>query len=88
MTYGITLHMNVDKVTISIESDLLKKLDRLVKAKVFPSRSKAIQEAVAERIGKHDRNRLARELAKIDRKAEQELAELGAAEDIAGWDRY
>ena len=80
--------MNVDKVTISIESGLLRKLDRLVKAKIYPSRSKAIQEAVAERISKHDKNRLARELDNLDPKAEKDLAEIGAAHDIAEWDRY
>lgn len=80
--------MNVDKVTISIESDLLRKIDRLVKSKVFPSRSKAIQDAVWEKIEKIDRNRLARESAKLDIAEEQALADEGLAAEVAEWQPY
>lgn len=71
--------MNVDKVTISIESTLLKKIDRLVKAKVFP-RSKAIQEAVYEKVERIDQNRLERECGKLEVNEEQALADEGLAE--------
>jgi metal-responsive CopG/Arc/MetJ family transcriptional regulator len=80
--------MNVDKVTISIESGLLKKIDRLVKAKVFPSRSRAIQEAVSEKVERMDQNRLARECAKLDIKEEQAMADLGLASELAEWRPY
>jgi len=80
--------MNVDKVTISIESGLLKKIDRLVKAKVFPSRSRAIQEAVSEKVERMDQNRLARECAKLDIKEEQAMADLGLASEVAEWQPY
>ena len=80
--------MNVDKVTISIESDLLKKLDRLVKSRVFPSRSKAIQEAVAEKVERIDQNRLARECAKLDVSEEQALADFGLASEVSEWQPY
>jgi Arc/MetJ-type ribon-helix-helix transcriptional regulator len=88
MTFGITLIMNVAKVTISIESGLLKKLDRLVKAKVFPNRSKAIQDAVSEKIERIDQNRLARECAKLDKDEEQALADEGLAAEVAEWQPY
>lgn len=88
MTFGITLIMNVDKVTISIESGLLKKIDRLVKAKVFPNRSKAIQDAVSEKIERIDQNRLARECAKLDKDEEQALADEGLAAEVAEWQPY
>ncbi|MGQ0543089.1 MAG: ribbon-helix-helix domain-containing protein [Blastocatellia bacterium] len=80
--------MNVDKVTISIESDLLRKIDRLVRANVFPSRSKAIQVAVSEKIERFDRNRLSRECAKLDVKEEQALADEGLASEAAEWQPY
>jgi Arc/MetJ-type ribon-helix-helix transcriptional regulator len=88
MTSGITFFMNVDKVTISIESNLLKKIDRLVKAKVFPNRSKAIQDAVSEKIDRIDQNRLARECAKLDVNEEQAIADEGLAAEVAEWQPY
>jgi len=80
--------MNVDKVTISIESTLLKKIDRLVKAKVFPSRSKVIQEAVYEKVERIDQNRLERECGKLDANEEQALADEGLASEVAEWQPY
>lgn len=80
--------MNVDKVTISVESALLRKIDRLVKAKVFPNRSNAFQEAVSEKIERLDQNRLARECAKLDIKEEQSLADEGLASEVAEWQPY
>lgn len=65
------------KITISIESSLLKKVDYLVKERVFANRSQAIQSAVKEKISRLDRNRLARECAKLDKAEEQSLADLG-----------
>lgn len=45
--------MAVSKIAITIDSNLLKEIDMLVKSNLFPSRSKAIQEAVAEKIKKN-----------------------------------
>src|SRR5437867_1549932 len=39
--------MNAAKITISLNQDLLQNLDRLVRSRVFPSRSEAVQIAVA-----------------------------------------
>ena len=69
--------MSVAKVTISIESRLLKKVDHLVKESVFANRSQAIQRAVEEKVSRLERNRLARECAKLDPAVERELAEEG-----------
>lgn len=80
--------MNVDKVTISIDASLLKKIDRLVKAKIFPSRSKAIQDAVSEKIERIDQNRLARECAKLNIEEEQLLADEGLALEASEWQPY
>lgn len=80
--------MNVAKVTISIESQLLKKVDYLVKERVFTNRSQAIQSAVEEKVSRLDRNRLARECAKLDKKEERAMADLGLAAEVDQWPEY
>ena len=80
--------MPMSKVAITLDEDLLKKLDRLVEEEAFPSRSRAIQEAVAEKLSRLDRTRLIRETAKLDAQYEQELAEEGLAEDFEEWPEY
>jgi len=77
MTNNITLVVSVAKVTVSIESNLLKKVDRLVKERVFANRSQAVQSAVEEKVSRLDKNRLARECAKLNKTEEQSLADLG-----------
>jgi len=80
--------MPTSKVAITLDEDLLKKLDRLVEEEAFPSRSRAIQEAVAEKLSRLDRTRLIRETTKLDAQYEQELAEEGLAEDVEEWPEY
>lgn len=76
------------KVAISLDSGTLERLDRLVRRKVFPNRSQAIQEAVNEKLGRLDRVRLARESAKLDPDVEKALAEEGMAGELASWPEY
>ncbi|MCY3019189.1 MAG: ribbon-helix-helix domain-containing protein [Planctomycetota bacterium] len=80
--------MPTAKVAITLDDALLKRVDRLVRKAVFPSRSRAIQEAVAEKLARMERSRLARECAKLDPKEERALAELGMAEEARAWPRY
>jgi metal-responsive CopG/Arc/MetJ family transcriptional regulator len=79
--------MTVQKIAITIDETLLKRVDRLVDEDRFPSRSRAIQEAVREKLERMESNRLARELAKLDPIFEQKLAdeELG---DSLEWPEY
>jgi metal-responsive CopG/Arc/MetJ family transcriptional regulator len=76
------------KIAITIEEELLEKLDRLVASNVFSNRSKAIQEAVQEKLSRINRSRLARECAKLDPQVEQALAEEGIAQDLGEWPKY
>ncbi|MBW1818556.1 MAG: ribbon-helix-helix protein, CopG family [Deltaproteobacteria bacterium] len=69
--------MTTAKVAITLERNLLKEVDALVKSRVYPSRSRAIQEAVADKLRRIKGDRLARECARLDRDTEQELAEEG-----------
>jgi Arc/MetJ-type ribon-helix-helix transcriptional regulator len=80
--------MSTSKIAISLERQTLARLDRLVAAGRFPSRSRAIQLAVDAQIERVERRRLARECAKLDPNAEQALAEEGASYDLEGWPEY
>ena len=80
--------MSTSKVAISIDQNLLKKLDRLVKGKVFASRSQAIQLSVKEKIDRMEHSRLAHECLKLDPHFEQALSEEGLSGDIAEWPEY
>ena len=57
--------MATDKVTITIDRELLNRLDRLVAEKLFPSRSQAIQEAIEEKLSRLEHSQLAREICQI-----------------------
>ncbi len=80
--------MATSKIAITLDEELLVRLDRLVIERRFPSRSRVIQEAVEEKLNRLDRSRLARECAKLDPVFEQELAEEGLAEDFSEWPEY
>ena len=80
--------MGTRKIAITIDESLLKRLDQLVEAEQYPSRSRAIQEAVNEKLSRLDQTRLIRELAKLDPVYEQELADEGLAEDLSQWPEY
>ena len=80
--------MSVAKVTISIESSLLRRVDHLVKARIFSNRSQAIQAAVEEKVARLDSNRLVQECAKLDKADEQALADEGLASEVAEWLEY
>lgn len=80
--------MAVAKIAITIEEDILGEVDRLVRRRVFPNRSRAIQEAVGEKVRRLSVNRLARECAKLDPKTEQALAEEGISGEAGAWPEY
>ena len=80
--------MTVAKIAISLEEDILVELDRLVRQHIFPNRSRAIQEAVKEKVTRLSANRLATECAKLDPRAEQALAEEGMSKEVASWPEY
>ena len=80
--------MTTMKVAVTIDSDLLAQVDQLVGQKVFPNRSKAIQEALQDKLMRMRRSRLARESAKLDRQVEQALAEEGMDQELAAWPEY
>ena len=79
--------MSSAKVAISLDPEALRQVDKLVQAGMFPSRSKLIQDAVAEKLQRLGRARLAQECAKLQPHIEQ-----AAAEELFGseaeWSEY
>ena len=80
--------MATSKIAITIDQNLLHRLEFLVKSQRFKNRSRAIQEAVAEKLARIEKNRLAQECAKLDPKFEQEIAEQGFAAEMDEWPEY
>jgi len=69
----------VQKIAITLDHETVADLDRLVQEGRYPNRSRALQTAANLLIEREKRTRLARELAKLDRREEQRLAEEGLA---------
>jgi len=80
--------MTASKIAITIDDKTLKQLDGLVKSKLFPNRSRAIQEAITEKLSRLEKRRLAQECAKLDPKFEQSLAEEGLSSELEEWPAY
>ena len=80
--------MSVAKVAISLDAQIIRRLDTLVKKRVYRTRSEAIQNAVEEKLGRLDKSRLARECAKLSKTAEQAFAEEGFHADAKEWPAY
>ncbi|MEA3337820.1 MAG: ribbon-helix-helix domain-containing protein [Chloroflexota bacterium] len=80
--------MPKEKVAVTIDRDLLTRLDRMVSEGKYPSRSRAVEEAIRERLTKVERSRLATESAKLNPAFEQALADEGLAGDLFEWPEY
>ncbi len=75
--------MGTAKIAITMERDLIRRVDRLVASRRYPSRSRAIQSVVAEALPQLEVSRLERECARLDPAEEQALADEGLAGDVA-----
>jgi metal-responsive CopG/Arc/MetJ family transcriptional regulator len=80
--------MAASKIAITIKKKTLTRLDRLVRERVFPNRSKAIQQALEEKIHNLERDKLAMECEKLDPREEIDLAEGGFASEKDQWPEY
>jgi len=76
------------KVAVSIDRAAIDRVGRLVRQAVFPSRSRAVEIALEEKLAALDRGRLARECAKLDPKSEKAMAEEGLSGVLSGWPEY
>ncbi len=67
------------KVALTLDRDLLDRVDELVARQRFRNRSQAIETAIAEKLARLAHTRLASECAKLDPSEEKRLAEEGLA---------
>lgn len=75
--------MSQIKVAITIEEGVLARVDALVRQHVFTNRSRAIQEAVQEKLERMEWSRLAEECAKLDPAFEKAMADEGLSGGLA-----
>ncbi|MFQ6036946.1 MAG: CopG family ribbon-helix-helix protein [Sedimentisphaerales bacterium] len=80
--------MNKNKIAITLDQNIIKRLDRLVSKHIFTNRSRAIQEAVQEKLERIERSRLAKECAKLDPAFEKSMAEEGLSVELDKWPEY
>ena len=80
--------MAASKIAITIEKKTLTRLDRLVRERIFPNRSKAIQQALEEKINNLEKDKLTLECEKLDPQEEMRLAEEGFALEKDQWPEY
>ncbi len=76
------------KVALTIDADLLDRVDALVAKQRFRNRSQAVEAALAEKLARLARTRLAEEAAKLDPAEERRLAEEGLAATGVAWPEY
>ena len=80
--------MGKAKIAVTLDSDTLRRLDELVQQHKYESRSRAVQEAVEEKLSRLERLRLARECAKLDPDFEKSLADEGLVTEMDEWPEY
>lgn len=76
------------KVAVTLDTETLQRVDRLVRGGQYPNRSQVIEAAVTAQLERLRRHRLAEECAKLDPVAERALAEAGFEADAAAWPEY
>ncbi|MCX7045299.1 MAG: ribbon-helix-helix domain-containing protein [Candidatus Sumerlaeota bacterium] len=80
--------MSAARISITIDKSVLIEIDRLVRQRVFRNRSRAIQDAVREKLNKIKSKRLAVECAKLNPEEERALAEEGFTTQKDSWPGY
>ena len=84
----MSYHMPKTKVALTLESRLLEQVDDLVEQKRFRNRSQAVETALADKLHRLARTRLAREVAKLNPREEKRLAEDGLVDALESWPEY
>ncbi len=76
------------KLAITLDASLVDEVDHLVSKRRFANRSQAIEIAVAEKLERLARTRLAEECSKLNPDEERALAEEGLAGSRDTWPEY
>ncbi len=77
-----------EKIAITLDENTVVRLDRLVRQGAYPNRSRAIEQAVEEKLERLDRRRLAGECEKLDVNFEERMAEEGVSGERSEWPEY
>ena len=80
--------MAKSKIAITLDDEIVVRIDTLVRQRTYPNRSRAIEDAVRDKLTRLDRSRLATELSKLDPLVERSLAEEGLSQDQEEWPEY
>ena len=80
--------MAKSKIAITLDDEIVGRIDNLVRQRTYPNRSQAIEDAVRDKLTRLDRSRLAEEVSKLDPSFERSLAEEGLTQDKAEWPEY
>jgi len=76
------------KVALTLDAALVEQIDELVERRRFRNRSQAVEAALADKLRRLARTRLATESAKLRPREEKRLADEGLTEDLAAWPEY
>ena len=76
------------KVALTLDAALLEQVDDLVARQKFRNRSQAIEAALADKLHRLARTRLAREAGKLNPNEEKRLADEGLADALDSWPEY
>ena len=76
------------KLAITLDENLLDDVDALVRRRVFPNRSRIIEQAVQEKLERLKKSRLADQCALLDPDDEKALAEEGMSAEEDQWPAY
>jgi Arc/MetJ-type ribon-helix-helix transcriptional regulator len=86
--HTVEVAMPKTKVAVTVDADLLHRVDELVTARRFANRSQAVETALADIVARVARTRLARECAKLNPREEQAQADEGLARSRDIWPEY
>jgi Arc/MetJ-type ribon-helix-helix transcriptional regulator len=76
------------KVALTIDAGLLSQVDDLVARRRFRNRSQAVEAALAEKLARLARTRLAEECSRLDPAEERRLADEALAGVNESWPEY
>lgn len=76
------------KVALTLDAKLLEQVDELVAKQRFRNRSQAVEAALADKLHRLARTRLARESAKLNPREEKRLADEGLGDALESWPEY
>ena len=76
------------KLAVTFDEKTLTEVDLLVRRRLFPNRSRIIEEAVKEKLSRLNHSRLAKACALLDPVYEMSMAEEGMGGEIKQWPEY